>query len=118
MKTAKLIWIAYDLGIRGNYDELYAWLDKHGARECCDNLAVLAYEFSGKDLLASLQKDLKKNLKIRASDRIYVIYLKEGRMKGTFIFGKRKIPPWEGYGKYLTESRTDEQDELISALAK
>jgi len=115
--TTKVIWISFDLGIKGDYENLYAWLDRHGARECGDNLAVLAYRFNGKDLLEALKKDLKRAITIRNSDRIYVIYLKEGVMKGKFIFGKRKVAPWERYGKYLTEI-DDDMDELIKELSK
>ena len=35
MKTST-IWISYDLGVRGDYEGLYAWLDSHGAKECGD----------------------------------------------------------------------------------
>lgn len=30
----QLIWISYDLGVSGDYENLYAWLDDHGAKEC------------------------------------------------------------------------------------
>jgi len=30
----KLIWIAFDLGVRGDYDGIYEFLDTHEAKEC------------------------------------------------------------------------------------
>ncbi len=26
-------WVCYDLGLRGNYDDLYSWLDSLGAKD-------------------------------------------------------------------------------------
>ena len=39
----QVIWISFDLGIRGDYENLYAWLDEHGAKECGDNFASIIY---------------------------------------------------------------------------
>ena len=33
-------WLSFDLGLRGNYDALYEWLDAHDARECGENVAT------------------------------------------------------------------------------
>jgi hypothetical protein len=55
MKSA--IWLTYDLGIRGNYSALYAWLDEHGAKECGDSTAFLKYEHHG-DLRTSVAAEL------------------------------------------------------------
>jgi hypothetical protein len=41
----KTIWISFDLGVKGDYEQLYAWLDNHGAKECGPNLATLRYAF-------------------------------------------------------------------------
>jgi len=102
-KKMKTIWLSYDLGIRGDYESLYLWLDKLDARECGDSLAVFKYN-PREDLVASLKRDLKKNVKIKYGDRIYIIYLKEGRMKGEFIFGQRKKSPWVGYATAIAET--------------
>ena len=45
MKQA--IWLSYDLGVRGDYEGLYAWLDKHQAKECGDNIAYFVYGYTG-----------------------------------------------------------------------
>jgi hypothetical protein len=33
-------WLSFDLGLQGDYDNLYAWLDKQGAQECGDSVAT------------------------------------------------------------------------------
>jgi hypothetical protein len=37
MKSA--IWLTFDLGVRGDYETLYTWLDQRLAKECGDNVA-------------------------------------------------------------------------------
>lgn len=90
------IWISFDLGIKGDYQGMYRWLDAHDARECGDNLAGLSYEHSG-DLLEALGADLREQVEISSKDRLYLVRLVEGKMKGKFIFGSRRAAPWEGY---------------------
>ena len=97
-----VIWISYDLGVRGDYEGLYAWLDRHDAEECGDSLAFISYEYKG-SLPEFLEADLKKafNVNDRAvgRTRVYVIYKDDesGTFKGRFIFGHRKAAPWAGY---------------------
>lgn len=100
MTTEKTFWISYDLGIRGDYTGLYTWLDKLGAKECGDSMAVIKVKLRG-DLIATLKRDLKKKIKLSITDRIYIIYRdsKTGTVKGNFVFGGRKRAPWEGYGQ-------------------
>ncbi len=90
------IWLSYDLGVQGDYESMYTWLDKHGAKECGDSLACLKFEHSG-DLLESLKNDLTSHIHLNGRSRIYVIHLVNGKMKGTFITGTRKSAPWTGY---------------------
>lgn len=99
------IWISFDLGIGGDYPGLYKWLDNHKALECGDSLAFLGYPLNIKDkddFLGHLREELSKAVKIRPGDRIYFIRQEtvNGAMRpvGTFIFGRRKGTPWEGYG--------------------
>jgi hypothetical protein len=96
MKRA--IWISFDLGVRGDYEGLYAWLDEHQAEECGESLAFLQYEHKG-DFLTAIKKDLKRAMELTKNSRVYVIHLLEGRMKGTFVFGRRKAPPWTGFAR-------------------
>jgi hypothetical protein len=95
--TSKNIWLSYDLGVRGDYEGLYSWLDTHGAKECGDSVAVLKYEFQG-PLLDTLKADLKKSFTFDKRTRIYVIYRDDNtHTKGTFLFGGRRAAAWTGH---------------------
>jgi hypothetical protein len=97
MKSA--IWISYDLGVRGDYEGLYAWLDEHGAQECGDSLAFLRYVHTGSPI-AALKKEIKQALHTSRQTRIYLVYREPGTksLKGAFILGGRRAAPWSGYG--------------------
>ena len=107
MKRA--IWISYDFGVRGDYEGIYAWLDEHGAIECGDSIAFLKYECSG-DLIEALKKDIKDSVDVTKKTRIYVIWrdTTTRKMKGRFILGTRKSPPWTGYASGEEELEDDE----------
>ena len=99
----KAIWLSFDLGVKGDYESLYAWLDNHGAIECGDSTAFLKYEVgkdaSSEQLLKKLQKDLRSAVDFSKTDRLYVAYRGDDTsLKGRFLFGKRKAAPWQGYG--------------------
>ena len=99
------IWISYDLGLRGDYPRLYAWLDDHKAKECGDSIAYLRYEHSG-NLLAELKKELLPLVKDNAAARLYVVRTQKDPIAGTrgiFIAGKRKAPAWSGFGSTGTQ---------------
>lgn len=105
------LWVSFDLGVKGDYEGMYAWLDGKGARECGDSLACFWFEHKSDDLLADLKKELNDNVEIdEKKGRIYVIWLLKGKMKGSFIFGRRHNPPWAGYGATGpdTEDSSDE----------
>ena len=36
----KAVWISFDLGVQGDYEGLYRWLDSFDARECGENLVL------------------------------------------------------------------------------
>jgi hypothetical protein len=95
--SSSTIWIAYDLGVRGDYEGLYAWLDQHKAKECADSLALLSYSHSGA-LVDALKADLGESVEINKRTRVYVIYRDDrtNTMKGHFLFGGRRAPPWTG----------------------
>jgi hypothetical protein len=107
MKNA--LWISFDLGVQADYEGMYAWLDEHQAKECGDSLAFLNYEYSG-SLLESLTADLRNSVEITKRTRIYVIYrdAETKKMKGSFIFGGRKAPPWSGFSVTVGSADTDE----------
>lgn len=102
----KLIWFSYDLQFKGDYEGLYCWLDNHNAKECGNSLASFNYDYKV-DLAEELREDLKGNIRYAKHDRIYIIWREESKLKGRFIFGKRKAPPWSGYGTH--ESEIDEE---------
>jgi hypothetical protein len=104
------VWISYDLGVRGDYESLYAWLDAHDAKECGDSVAVFTYTYEGSSLLATLTADLKSSVTIDKRSRIYVICREQAERKsrGRFIFGNRRAAPWTGYAHSETESVDDE----------
>ena len=103
----KAVWISYDLGIKGDYQGLYAWLDDHKAIECGNSVAFIQYNMKN-DLINELKEDLKSNVDFKPGDRVYIIRreLVKGKnlVRGSFIFGKRKSNPWEGYGTSVDES--------------
>lgn len=95
------IWISYDLGIRGDYPALYAWLDEHGAKSCGDSVAFLRYEWDG-DILVSLKKELLPLVEGNSNAILYVVRPREGDSKGaigTFLTGRRRGAPWTGFGR-------------------
>lgn len=104
----RTIWISYDLGVKGDYEGLYAWLDNHGARECGNNVATFPYHFQ-ENAIEELKDDLLGSVDLDKHDRIYVIWRENGKMKGQFLSGKRKAAPWSGYGSQ--EPEIDEEEE-------
>jgi len=95
-------WISYDLGLRGDYEDLYAWLDKHNARECGDSVATFLSDKSREQIA----KDLSRMLDPERNPRIYIINMKQG---GKFILGRRKPAPWTGFAQVLESG--EERDE-------
>jgi len=96
--TKSTVWISYDLGVRGDYEGLYAWLDAHQAKECGDSLAVLTYSHEG-SLPDQLRADLEKSITADKRTRIYIIYREHdtNKNKGAFILGGRRAAAWTGY---------------------
>lgn len=98
----KAVWMSFDLGVKGDYEGLYSWLDAQEARECCDNVAFFFFEAKN-DLPTKLKRSLKESVEVDARTRIYIIFLgKDVKMRGRFLFGKRKAPPWAGFGPSVT----------------
>ena len=93
----KAVWLSYDLGVNGDYEGLYSWLDNHDARECGSGIAFMKFTYEG-DLMASLQKEISDNVKLEKRSRIYIVHMSDGRMRGRFLIGRRKGAPWEGFG--------------------
>jgi hypothetical protein len=100
----KAIWLSYDLGVRGDYEGLYTWLDEHGAKECGDNLAFVNYDYQT-DMLSELKSELVEAIAPSKRTRIYTIHLDPAtkKMKGAFLMGGRKAPPWAGFAAGIPE---------------
>ena len=99
MKSA--IWISYDLGVNGDYEGMYAWLDDQEAVECGSSVAYIAqYTYDGEDLAQALRGDIRDAVEVDKRTRIYVIgKFAKGKRAGKFLFGGRKGSPWDGYGE-------------------
>jgi hypothetical protein len=92
----KAVWLSFDLGVNGDYEGLYRWLDERDARECGDSLALF-YFAPRKDLASEIEASLREAVQIDARSRIYIIFLgKDRSMKGRFLCGRRKAAPWAG----------------------
>ena len=104
-----MIWLTYDLGIRGDYEGLHAWLDEHDAKECGDRVALVKYD-AKRDVVKELKKDLSDAFTSDRRTRIYLIYLDNAtkKLKGTFLFGRRRDAPWKGRASGVGE--VDEED--------
>jgi len=94
---ASTIWISFDLGVTGDYEGLYSWLDSNGAKECGTSVAYLTCTHPG-DLMEALRKEIKEVVSLNKRSRIYVVSRDGEQFKGSYLIGRRKAAPWEGYG--------------------
>ena len=92
------IWMSYDLGVTGDYEGLYAWLDEHEAKECGSSVACFSFSHTG-DVFASLKAEIEGAVTLNRRSRIYVMYKDkdDDTIKGRFVIGRRKSAPWEGF---------------------
>lgn len=104
----KTIWLSYDLGVKGDYPNLYRWLDNVKAMECGDSIVYFKINIpEGESVPDFIKRELESSIEFSKTDRIYLIWTNgEGINKGRFIIGKRKASPWQGYG----ESASNEDD--------
>lgn len=93
-------WLSFDLGLQGDYDSLYGWLDQQGARECGDSVAT----FKSKKTREQIANELKGLFDEKKKPRIYLVSMQKG---GKFLFGKRKRAPWTGYADVSVSSGED-----------
>jgi hypothetical protein len=101
MCTTKAIYISFDLGLRGDYNGLYVWLDSMHARECGNNVALVQRDFDHDDhnsIYESFKSEITTKVRLEPTDRIYISLIgADGQMKGRFLFGGRKRALWEGF---------------------
>jgi hypothetical protein len=85
-------WLSYDLGLRGDYQPLYQWLDEKHAEECGDSVATFVTEESREDVAKSLKRIAK------SGGRFYLIGRNQkGKFIGGFVAGRRIVPAsWAG----------------------
>jgi hypothetical protein len=102
-----LIWVSFDLGVSGDYENMYAWLDDHQAKECGDSVASFRFSCDG-DLPESLKTEIENAVSLNKRSRVYVVYRDGGKLKGRYIIGRRKSAPWDGYG---TREEHDDDEE-------
>lgn len=97
----KAIYLSYDLGLKGDYNKLYIWLDSLKARECGDNIAFFQMSFDENDenvIYETIKNEISTKVRLERNDRIYVIFRgADGQLTGKFLFGGRKRSPWEGF---------------------
>jgi hypothetical protein len=94
----KAVWLSFDLGVKGDYEGLYQWLDAREAIECGDSVAFFKLQSDGDDLPGEIKKSLEKSVEVDAKTRVYIVYRRKNdkAVRGTFLFGQRKAPPWAG----------------------
>lgn len=98
----KTFWLSYDLGVAGDYANLYQWLDDHKAVSCGNSIAYFKYDVPSEDnSFVDLKKDLEGKVNLKPGNVLYVISRSDEephKTIGKFLYGKRKASPWEGYG--------------------
>lgn len=103
----RLIWLSFDLGVSGDYEGMYAWLDDHRAKECGSSVACFQFSCDG-DIDEALKTEIADAVSLNKRSRVYLVYWDKNRLKGRYIIGRRKSAPWDGYG--TGEELDDEQD--------
>jgi hypothetical protein len=110
------IWLTYDLGVGGDFPSIYSWLDDKKAVECGNNVACLNLPYpdninSDKAFVEFLKSELENKIKFQPGNRIYIVRKafdqdRQGKTIGSFVIGKRKANPWEGFGE-TAENKID-----------
>lgn len=98
-------WLSFDISLTAQYEKLFAWLDEHDAQECGENFATFFHEKPYERLVQELQKILN------GRSRAYLIGVLDpakGRPIGRFVSGRRKAPPWTGFGATPSPNESDE----------
>ena len=96
----KTYWLSYDLGVGGDYENLYQWLDDHKAKPCGNGTAFFSYDFpDNSDGDETLKSELLDKVKTKPGNILYLVRMnKDQNIVGSFLYGKRQAAPWVGYG--------------------
>ena len=107
------IWLSFDIGLRGDYEGMYAWLDEHGAVECGDSVAYMKYECED-DFPESLEQELRRAIEVTKKTRIYVVWREPpARSRGDSSLvcaGRRRGPVLEAARAGLSPMRVESCD--------
>lgn len=103
-RRKKIYWLSYDLGVGGDYKNLYRWLDDHDAKSCGNSVACFIYEYDDSgNPDEMLLEELSNTIDLEPGNKLYIVRSKEDkkeiRIVGSFIYGRRSAAPWEGYGQ-------------------
>lgn len=103
------VWLSYDLGVKGDYENMYYWLDQREAKECGDSMATFLFQYSElNNIKSEVRSSLEEVVNFSRKDRVYLIYRNpDNTYSGNFIIGTRKSSPWEGASK--TSSSDDDE---------
>ena len=107
------IWISYDLGIRGDYEGLYKWLDERKAVETGNSCASFVMKFSSNED-STVKKELLESLKDVDTRNARLYFIRKSMIedklstRGGFLIGGRKSNPWEGYAG----RKSDDENEV------
>ncbi len=102
-KKESRFWLFFDLGLRGDYGRLYAWLDSVQARECGDSAASFVSEQPRERITQELRRRVDRGA------RLYLVgKTRDGRRLGGFIVGKRKVAPWTGFAEAAADTGEEE----------
>jgi hypothetical protein len=103
-------WLNFDIGLSTSFENLYAWLDDNNAIECGDNTATFVTNKS----FETVARELKNACRDGGGSRLYLIgkppKAANGgpNLVGRFIVGRRKAPPWSGFGSVTSYDEKDE----------
>jgi hypothetical protein len=110
MDGGKLVaryWLSFDLGLRGNYEGLYEWLDNLNAKECGDSVATFVSDKNTEIIRKELSRIVDEKSRIYLISRITA--KGQTHTVGKFIIGRRKAAPWVGYGA-SSSAESDEEE--------
>lgn len=107
-----LVWLSFDLGIGGDYEGMYGWLDDQDAKDCGEGFACFWFSHDSdrpNSLEESLKSEIEEGVSLNKRSRMYVVRRRGGKMCGRFIFGRRKGAPWHGFGTLREEGDSDNE---------
>lgn len=91
-------WLSYDLGLKGNYDELYTWLDGLRAMECGESVATFDTDMTFQQIREQLEPI------VGTKARIYLVGKDlDGKWHGRWLLGKRRRAAWAGYAEVASQ---------------